>query len=94
MRSDLAKATDEGGEAEDLALSMARQRVLNSPRTNLEVILLLVLSLHLCFYGLINLFQFRKLVSRKVDFQPEERVFSHLASLTLSDRPTGRVSCD
>jgi len=85
----LLKATDEGGVAEDVALSLARDRVLNSPRTNLEV---LICSTLIVFHSTImSVLQFRKTVARKVDFKPEEKVFSHLASLTIEESPTGKL---
>ena len=64
VRNDLTRARSGGEGSDDLAVSLARNRIVNSPRTNQ---------------------QFRKTVARKVDFRPDEQIFSHLASLSVSE---------
>ncbi len=64
VRNDLTRARLGGEESNELAVSLARNRIVNSPRTNQ---------------------QFRKTVARKVDFRPDEQIFSHLASLSVSE---------
>lgn len=64
VQAELTKATCGGQAAEEIGLALAREKILNSPRTNL---------------------QFRKTVARKVDYKPDEQVFSHLASLSIHE---------
>lgn len=61
-RNELAAASAGGPRAENLALTLAQRRIVDSPRTNRH---------------------FRKVVARKVDFRPDEQIFSHLASLSV-----------
>lgn len=63
VRNNLTQAISGEG-SDDLAVLLARNRIINSPRTNQ---------------------QFRKTVARKVDFRPDEQIFSHLASLSVSE---------
>ena len=64
VRDDLNRAKSGGLGADNFAVSLARERIVNSPRTNRE---------------------FRKVVARKVDFRPNEQIFSHLASLSITE---------
>jgi len=64
VQNDLTRARAGGVGSDDLAVSLARNRIVNSPRTNQ---------------------QFRKTVARKVDFRPDEQIFSHLTSLSVSE---------
>ena len=62
VRNDLNEAKGGGQRAENLAVSLAREKIVNSPRTNSK---------------------FRQVIARKVDFRPDEQIFSHLASLSV-----------
>jgi len=64
VREDLNRAKSGEHGADSFAVKLARDRVVNSPRTNRE---------------------FRKVVARKVDFRPNEQIFSHLASLSITE---------